>query len=176
MTLTLHMHHDEILNFFFYDSFLKKHNAKTILIMMILGNTFFNFLWVHLSNEMNYYKKTRNYFYTTLSSFFVTILISSFLIENYSFFGAGIMSLISNFTISFVAFFTINFMIKRKLNYTNGILFYFSWSLIFIPILLLLNGDNFSAILLKVFILFSFIIYIIRDTINYFKKNNLKFL
>lgn len=161
--------------FIFYDKeFLKLNNASIVMIIMTVGNSLFSYLWIHFSNEMNYYKKTRGYLLTTMFSFFATILFSSFFINKFNFIGVAFVSVISNFVISFSAYIILSLSSGIKGNYFNSIFFYFMCIiLLFILLFLFKNNNEYNVI--KLFSNILIVILIVKNLYTYIQNNKLIF-
>ena len=174
ISITIGFFAKEFLLFFFENDFIRELNADKILVMMVICNTLFNFLWIHLSNEMNYVKKTNTYFITTLISFLITVFISTYIIKNLAFFGVSLVSIISNFIICFVAFLILRLSLKTKINYKPGIIYYVAAS--FILLLLLMINESFTNFYqFKYLIILILFVFTLNSYLKYFKKNKLIF-
>ena len=174
LSVSVCLYSKEILLFFYDEEYINLNNASSVLIIMTIGNSLFSYLWIHLSNEMNYYKKTKGYLLTTLFSFAVTILLASFLISKFNFTGAAFISVISNFTVCFSAFVILTFSIGVKGNYFRSVLFYFT-CIFAVSVFMYVLGEYAENILIKIFFNLLILTYIFKIIFSYFKNEKLTF-
>ena len=174
LSLTVCLYANEILILFYDKVFINTNDASYVLIIMTLGNSLFGYLWIHFSNEMNYYKKTKGYFLTTLISLISIIFLSTFLINKFNFVGVALLSVISNFIICVTAYLILKLTIGVKGNYASSVLYYSIFILLFIIVFISLIDYNIH-ILFKLLLNLIILIYTFMTLYSYFKKKNLTF-
>jgi len=174
ISVSVCLYSKEVLLFFFDEEYLNLNNASSVLIIMTIGNSLFSFLWIHLSNEMNYYKKTNGYLLTTLFSFAVTILFSSFFINKFNFIGVAFVSVISNFAVCLSAYIILSLSAGVKGSYFKSILFYVI-CIFSVSIFMYTLGDYAESILIKIFFNILILAYILTRIYTYFQNEKLTF-
>jgi O-antigen/teichoic acid export membrane protein len=89
--------------FSFFNIFLDKYEYLLFYFFLLL-NTFINFCWLQIANELSIHKITNGFYIASVLSFLITYFSFNFFISEFFILGAGLTLVLSNFIIFSVAY------------------------------------------------------------------------
>lgn len=135
-------------------------------------NTFINFCWLQISNELSIHKITNGFYIASLLSFLITYFSFNFFTSEFFILGAGLTLVLSNFIIFFVAYIYARNKVDILVKFKPLINLYLVFIILVIFFYFLNNIAGLNKKLISIFV--NCIIFILMSSYLFNLKNKFK--